>query len=103
MIKRAVDGMSKTSIQPISVALKTASAMCGYSEKSLRRAIKDGKLSAIRATAKIVIMVADLTCFLEGNKFTGPEVAKPVNKKFAVPKLDRLGQGKTNKQTRGGA
>ncbi len=59
--------MKSPTISPISVDLKTASAKCGYSIKTLRRAIQRGELRAIKATRKIVILVADLQAYLEAN------------------------------------
>jgi hypothetical protein len=84
-------------ISPIAVDLKRASAMCGYSTKTLRRAIDSGELLAVRATHKIVVRVDDLNSYLDAHRVVpGPEASRNlVNKKVAVPGLPSGGQKKT--------
>lgn len=84
--------------EPLAVDLKEASRRCGYSVKTLRRAIEAGELAAVKATAKIVVMVEDLRRFLEGNKIVpSSSIAKHVNKKVAMTKVACGGQTRTRK------
>jgi len=82
-------------ITPLAVDLKTAASMCGYSVKTMRRAIKKGDIAAIGATAKIVVLVDDLRDYLERHKLSTSVAkstsSKPVNKKVARTKLDSGG------------
>ncbi|MEQ1852592.1 MAG: helix-turn-helix domain-containing protein [Chthoniobacteraceae bacterium] len=88
-------------LQPIAADLKTCAAMCGYSVKTLRRAIEAGELPAVRATSKIVILISDLHRYLEGHKeqSLGPikGSSKVVKKNFAAPNVVRSGQRRTTK------
>jgi hypothetical protein len=78
-----------TQVAPISVDLKTASSMCGYSSKTLRRAIERGDLRAIGATRKIVILVDDLRDFLESHALdVSQSRLKSVNKKDKGTRVD---------------
>ena len=81
---------------PLSVDLMRASEMCGYSVKTLRRAIDAGKLRAVRATVKVVIMVDDLRAYLEASRIV-PELpaSKSVKKHFKGTKVDSGGQERT--------
>ena len=88
--------VSEPQMTPLSLDLRKASAMCGYSVKTLRRAIDTGKLPAVRATAKVVILLDDLRAYLEAHKIV-PSVpaAKLVKGKSARSKMDSHGQQRT--------
>ena len=89
---------ASVTVEPLAIDLKNASVRCGYSVKTLRRAIDAGELVAVQATAKIVVMMEDLRRYLERHKIVpASSVAKPVNKKVAMPKLACGGQARTRK------
>jgi hypothetical protein len=83
-------------MEPLSVDLKRASEMCGYSVKTLRRAIDAGKLPAVRATAKVVILLDDLRAYLEASKIVPSlPVSKVVKETFKRTKVASDGQPRT--------